>query len=160
VGAKPLGPGRLLNRICLALFFAARLDGAARMSPPKHILVVDLDSDVREVICDLLLDLGYRVSLAASDAAMRAFLETADRVDVIVLDATMDEELDLIDSALLAQSKGIRLVMISGNPPTMEAYHERADQLLHKPFRGAELEQAINHALASGTFGQRDEDPD
>ena len=62
--------------------------------------------------------------------------------------------------ALHARERGIRLVMISGSPVQMGVAHKRADQMLHKPFRGEALERAIQHALASDTFGQRGEDPD
>ena len=128
------------------------------MSHPKHILVVDDDGDVREVICDLLLSLGYRVSLARGGETMRAFLDSPDPVDVIVLDANMPGE-PSVGLALHAKEQGIRLVMISGNPDAMKAADDQADQLLRKPFRREALEWAIRHALASETFGQRSEDP-
>jgi DNA-binding response OmpR family regulator len=129
------------------------------MSAPRHILVVDDDGDVRQIIADLLLDLGYRVSLAAGGEAMGAFLDAADPVDLVVLDATMPGE-PSVSLALRAKENGIRVVMISGSPDKMKAAHDKVDQLLYKPFRSAELARAIHHALASETFGQRTEDPD
>src|SRR4051794_31797681 len=103
------------------------------MNAAKHILVVDHDGDVRQVIADLLLDLGYRVSLAKDPAAMRAFLDTPDLVDLLVIDASTSEE-GTVALAVTAREQGIRVVMISGHPEMMERYHERVDQLLHKPF--------------------------
>src|ERR1700719_2359857 len=58
-----------------------------------------------------------------------------------------------------AKSRGIRVVMISGSPDQMETAEEKADQLLPKPFSAAELERAMQHALASETFGRRGSDP-
>lgn len=130
-----------------------------RSIEPKHILVVDDDGDVLDVVAEFLLDLGYGVSRAASAEQMRGFLETADTVDAIVLDAGVHDEPGL-SLALDAKSKGVRLVMISGHPDLMKLFHRRADQLLHKPFRQADLQRAIQHALLSETFGQRGEDPD
>jgi two-component system, OmpR family, response regulator len=129
------------------------------MSEILHVLVVDDDGDVRDVIANFLLDAGYRVSLAKDGEAMRAFLETPDPVDLIVLDASMPGEPSLT-LALHAKDRGTRLIMISGNPATMEAFHNRADQLLWKPFRQGDLMRAIEHALASETLGQRIVDPE
>ncbi|HEV2549589.1 MAG TPA: response regulator [Stellaceae bacterium] len=124
---------------------------------PKHILVIDHDGDIRDIVAALLSDLGYRVSVAKDAAATRAILD-ADGVNVIVLDASTSDMAD-VSLAIEAKDRGIRLVMISGDPKEMEAFHNRADQLLWKPFRRADLERAIQHAFASHMFGQRVEDP-
>jgi DNA-binding response OmpR family regulator len=124
---------------------------------PKHILVIDHDGDVREVVSEFLLDLGYRVSVGKDAEAARALLD-ADGIDLIVLDASTSDEAG-ISVAMEAKDRGIRLVMISGNPKDMEKFQDRADQLLWKPFRQADLERAIQHAFVSLTFGQRKEDP-
>ena len=62
------------------------------MSPPKHILVVDDNGDVRDVIVAILESYDFRVSYAASRALMCDFLQTADPVDCVVLDALMPGE--------------------------------------------------------------------
>jgi FixJ family two-component response regulator len=129
------------------------------MREPLHVLVVDDDGDVRDIIADLLADLGYRVSVATDGETMRAFLETPHRVGLIVLDATMPGE-ESISLALHAKDLGIRLVMISGDPVRMKEYHDRADQLLWKPFRSADLQLAVERALLSTVSGQRQEDRD
>jgi DNA-binding NtrC family response regulator len=128
------------------------------MAYPKHILVVDHDGDVRQTIADLLLDLGYLVSLAKDAETMRAALAAAN-VQLIVLDATTSD-IEAITLATVARERGIRLVMISGHPTQMEASQERADQLLWKPFAGDALKRAVDYAFASATVGQREEDPD
>jgi two-component system, OmpR family, response regulator len=127
------------------------------MTPPKHILVVDHDGDVRGIIADLLMDLGYRVSSAEDGPAMRGYIESSDRVDLMVLDAN-SSALEAVSLAVQARDEGIRLVMVSGSLSLMQEYHDRADQLLHKPFSGAELERAVQHAFGSDTFGQRKAD--
>ena len=128
------------------------------MTPPRHILVVDHDGDIREVVADLLSDLGYVVTLARDAERMRTLLD-AGGIDLVVLDASTSEA-EEVSLATLARKRGVRLVMISGHPEVMEAFHDRADQLLWKPFAGEALKRAVDHALASGTFGQRREDPD
>ena len=127
------------------------------MRDSLHILVVDDDGDVRDVIANLLVDLGYRVSVANGGERMRAFLETPDPVDLIVLDASMPGE-PSVSLALHAKDRGIRLVMISGDPAKMKEFHDRADQLLWKPFRRTELQLAVERALMSAVPGQRQQD--
>jgi hypothetical protein len=55
---------------------------------------------VREIICALLADLGYRVSEAKTANAMRAFVDPADSVDLIVLNATTSAECSIAVDAL------------------------------------------------------------
>ena len=124
------------------------------MEAPKHILVVDDDRDVRQVIADVLLDLGFRVSLAVDGDAMRAFLESDDPVDVIVLDGLMPGE-HSETLAMHAKTRGIRLIMISGDLEKMQRAEDLGEQLLRKPFRLADLQRAVMAALESDIFGQR-----
>ena len=137
--------------------FRTRLSENGGDVQPKHILVIDHDGDIRDVVSGLLLDLGYQVSVAKDAAATHAILD-ADAIDLIVLDVSTSDMAD-VSLAIEAKDRGIRLVMISGSPKEMELFQTRADQLLWKPFRRADLERAIQHALASHTFGQRREDP-
>src|SRR6185437_6267045 len=104
---------------------------------PKHLLVVDHDGDVREVVAGLLLSLGHRVSVAKNAEEMRALLD-AQEIDLIVLDVGTSD-LRGLSLALETRDKGIRLVMISGNPKAIEAFQDHADQLLRKPFKREEL---------------------
>jgi hypothetical protein len=46
--------------------------------------------------------------------------------------------------------------MISGNAEAMKLADDHSLQLLWKPFGAAELMTAINEALGSGEFGQRE----
>src|SRR4051794_37528230 len=100
------------------------------MTDAKHILVVDHDGDGRAVVADLLLDFGYVVTLAKDAATMRMILD-AGQADLIVLDASTSD-IEALGLATVARDRGIRLVTISGSPDLMEAYQDRADQLLWK----------------------------
>ncbi|HEX3860385.1 MAG TPA: response regulator [Stellaceae bacterium] len=127
------------------------------MDDSKHILVVDNDGDVQGVVVEILQSSGYRVSLADGGVSMRAFIEVPDPIDAIVLDASMPGEAnaDLIEHI---RERGIKLVMISGSIEQIKAAEEKADQLLRKPFRTADLLRAVEIALASGTPGRRSAD--
>jgi DNA-binding response OmpR family regulator len=124
------------------------------MGQSKHILVVDDNGDVREVIVDILQQQNYRVSTASSGSVMRDFLEIGDAVECVILDALMPGEASA-SLALYLKKKRIPVVMISGSPEAMKYAADNGLQLLPKPFRSQELYSAVNTALASGEFGQR-----
>jgi two-component system OmpR family response regulator len=124
------------------------------MSQPKHILVVDDNGDVRDVIVAILESHNFRVSYAASGSLMREFLQSADPVDCVVLDALMPGEGN-ISLVLHLKEVGLPVVVISGSHDAMERAEEYNLQLLRKPFHAQELFDAVNTALASGEFGQR-----
>ena len=122
----------------------------------RHILVVDDDGDVREVIISVLVESGFVTTAATGGVAMRDVLAAATiPIDAIVLDSVMPGEASA-DLALHAKALKIPVVMISGSHDSMTFADEHGLQLLHKPFRMAELLQAIEDAIASGEFGQRD----
>jgi two-component system, OmpR family, response regulator len=117
------------------------------MSQPKHILVVDDDGDVRDVTVAILEENNFRVSSAASGSLMRDFLQTADPVDCVVLDALMPGEAS-ISLVLRLEKVGLPVVVISGSPDAMEHAAENNLQLLRKPFHAQELYDAVNTALS------------
>lgn len=127
------------------------------MPTRNHVLVVDADRASREVATAALLDLGYRVSTADGFVALKAFLD-ATPPDIVLVDApaSLDDSMTL---ALDIEDRGIRLVMVSGAPATMQAFRDRGNQLLHKPFEKKALARALEEALASEAFGQRSQDP-
>jgi DNA-binding NtrC family response regulator len=127
------------------------------MGRGKHILVVDDDGAVRDVIVDVLRHYHYRVSSVSGGASMRNFLNTAASVDCVILDAVMPGEAN-ISLALHLKEVGIPLVIISGNPDAMKYAEDNGLQLLRKPFHSQELCSSVNTALARGEFGQRSQD--
>ena len=124
------------------------------MGQSKHILVVDDNGDVRDVIVDSLQTHDFRVSSAPGGSVMRDFLETGDTIDCVILDVLMPGEASA-SLALHLKERGIPVVMISGTPEAMKYAMDNGLQLLRKPFHLEELYGAVNTALASGEFGQR-----
>lgn len=55
----------------------------------KTILVVEDDYDLRDVVCDVLRDLGYVVLCAGDGREALAVLQARQRVDLILLDLMM-----------------------------------------------------------------------
>jgi len=126
----------------------------AQLHRPKHILVVDDDRDVLDVMTEMLRQHGDRVSAAIGGASMRAILDAGDPVDAVVLDALMPGE-SSHHLALYAKELRLPVVMISGSPDSMKFAIEHDLQLLEKPFTMQQLFDAVEQAIRSGVFGQR-----
>ncbi len=120
----------------------------------KTVLVVEDDRDVREVALAVLEGAGYRVLEAASgEEARRLLLAHPDlRIDALFTDVVMPGELDGIDLAHAArqQRPELRVLFTTGFADLVR--HDRDSQLreamvLRKPYRPAELRQAIGALL-------------
>jgi two-component system, OmpR family, response regulator len=123
-------------------------------SQSKHILVVDDNGDVRDVIVAGLQTYNLRVSSAPNCSVARDFLETGDTVDCVILDVLMPGEASA-SLALHLKERRIPVVMISGSPEAIKYAADNGLQLLRKPFHLQELYSAVNTALAGREFGQR-----
>lgn len=123
---------------------------------PQHVLVVDDDGDVRDVIMGMLQDSGFAATAATGGVVMRDILAAdAAPIAAIVLDALMPGE-ESASLALHAKTLRIPVVMISGSIESIKFAEDNGLQLLRKPFRIPQLIQAVEDAIASGEFGQRD----
>jgi two-component system OmpR family response regulator len=120
----------------------------------KHILVVDDNDDVREVIVNILQKSYYRVSAASGGSVMRDFLETGYTVDCVILDALMPGETSA-SLVLYLKERKIPVVIISGSADAVKYAADNGLPLLLKPFRSQELYSSVSSALANGELGQR-----
>ena len=122
----------------------------------KHILVVDDDSDVLDVLVAMLEESGFLTSQADCGAAMRDVLARLGMaIDAVVLDCLMPGEPGT-ELALYAKELKLPVVMISGSPEALKFSAENGIQLLEKPFRSADLLSAIETAMSSGEFRQHE----
>jgi DNA-binding response OmpR family regulator len=111
-----------------------------------------IDDDVLTVLVEMLGDAGFRVTPADIGGAMRDILGVGNpAIDAVVLDCGMPGE-PSAQLALHAKSLSLPVVMISGHIKAMQFADENGLQLL----RMAGLLNAIDEAMRSGEFGQRD----
>lgn len=127
---------------------------AVPLRSPRHILVADDNPEVLEVIAEMLRQHGDRVSVAIGGESMRAVLDADDPVDAVILDALMPGE-SSDDLAVYARGLRLPVVMVSGSPSSMKFAIEHDLQLLEKPFQMQQLFDALEQAIGSGVFGQR-----
>ncbi|ALG70383.1 chemotaxis protein CheY [Azospirillum thiophilum] len=116
-----------------------------------HVLIVDDDRDIRELVSGYLKRNGLRVTLAAGGRQMRSFLER-DRVDLIVLDIMMpgDDGLVLCRELRAGPHATIPVLMLTARNDEMDrilGLEMGADDYLAKPFAARELLARIKAIL-------------
>jgi two-component system, OmpR family, phosphate regulon response regulator OmpR len=122
-------------------------------SPDKpHVLVVDDDTRLRELLKTFLSRNGFRVSTAKHAAEARQHLDALD-FDLIVLDVMMPGQTGLEFAAELRQSNAVPILMLTamGEPKDRIAGLEKGvDDYLAKPFEARELLLRIQNVLRRG----------
>ncbi|WP_416423474.1 response regulator [Pseudomonas sp. App30] len=120
-------------------------------SRADHVLIVDDDRDIRELVGNYLKKNGFRVTLAADGRAMRSFLE-AGQVDLIVLDIMLpgDDGLVLCRELRAGKHRYIPVLMLTARDDDTDriiGLEMGADDYLVKPFVARELLARINAVL-------------
>lgn len=155
-GPRPDGAGTIradrtaTDALPAATAAAAETDDTAMNAPvAAHILIVDDDREIRELLSRLLTRRGYRVTTAREETEMRRALETA-RIDLIILDIMLPGEDGLTLCRELRASTQIPIIMLTarGEPTDRVIGLEMgADDYLAKPFDARELEARIRAVL-------------
>lgn len=116
-----------------------------------HVLVVDDDREIRDLVSSYLKKNGLRVTTAADGRQMRAFLD-ADRVDLVVLDLMMpgDDGLVLCRELRAGRHKATPILMLTARNDDTDrivGMEMGADDYLAKPFVARELLARIKAIL-------------
>ena len=102
--------------------------------PPKHILLVDDQSEVREV-CRLMLDIEGHTVAEAKDGIEALDLFAKDRFDLVITDFLMPGMNGCDLAAKLKQlAPSQRILLISGYAREVGARPKHVDAILPKPF--------------------------
>ncbi|MDE1187667.1 MAG: response regulator [Pantoea sp.] len=116
-----------------------------------HILVVDDDRDIRELVTDYLIKSGYRATGAANGREMRALL-AANAIDLVVLDIMMpgDDGLTLCRQLRSDPQRNLPILMLTARSEDSDrilGLEMGADDYLIKPFVARELLARIKAIL-------------
>ena len=128
------------------LTMQARLSRAA-VQP--HILVVDDDPLMRQMINDYLLECDLRVSTAGGGADMERVMKEH-VVDLILLDLRLDGEDGMQLARQLRQETDVPLIMVTGRHDEADrvmALEIAADDYVTKPFSNRELLARVRAVL-------------
>jgi len=136
------------------------------MQPPAlgvapHVLVVDDDPSIRQMLVDFLGDYDFRVSAAASGAEMAEALNR-EAVDLMVLDVRLPDEDGIQIARRLREQSDLAIIVITGRRDEADrvmALELGADDYVTKPFSPRELLARIRALLrrTSMRSTQRDE---
>ncbi|GAA0847641.1 response regulator [Cupriavidus pauculus] len=116
-----------------------------------HVLIVDDDREIRELVSTYLTKNGLRVTMAPDGRQMRQFLE-ANAVDLIVLDVMLpgDDGLVLCRELRAGKHKATPILMLTARDDETDriiGLEMGADDYLTKPFAARELLARIKAVL-------------
>lgn len=117
--------------------------------PDTHLLVVDDDTELRNLLGDYLRKNGYQVSLAADGVAMQALL-AEHSIDLIVLDLMLPGEDGLVLCRNLRAHSNLPVIMLTARGDETDriiGLEMGADDYLPKPFNPRELLARIKSVL-------------
>jgi DNA-binding response OmpR family regulator len=113
-----------------------------------HILVVDDDQRIRQMLTRYFEQEGYRISVAADGPAMRAQLN--DSVDLVLLDVVMPGEDGLTLAREIRASSDVGIIMLTGRDDVLDrvvGLEVGADDYIAKPFHLREVMARVRSVL-------------
>lgn len=119
------------------------------LSPSEHLLVVDDDPQLRELLARYLGEQGFRVSAVADARGMDALL-AREQPDLIILDLMLPGEDGLSIARRLRANNHIPIIMLSARGEEVDrivGLEVGADDYLPKPFNPRELLARIRAVL-------------
>ena len=131
------------------------------MSDIGHILIVDDQKEIREIVEEYLTGEGYRVSTARDGVGMRRVLSQA-HVDLVILDVMLPGEDGLTLARSLRSESGIGIIILTGRGETVDriiGLEMGADDYLPKPFHLRELLARVKSVLRRVRSPTRDNPP-
>jgi two-component system, OmpR family, phosphate regulon response regulator OmpR len=114
-----------------------------------HLLIVDDDTRIRELLQKFLGGKGFRVTVAADAAEARRKLEGLD-FDLLVLDVMMPGETGLALTKSLREIRDVPVILLTARAESesrIAGLEAGADDYLPKPFEPRELVLRINNIL-------------
>ena len=119
------------------------------MKDIEHILVVDDQKEICELVEQYLSNEGYRVSVAPDGAAMRRAMAQGP-VDLVVLDLMLPGEDGLTLARELREQSTVGIIILTGRGETVDriiGLEMGADDYLPKPFNLRELLARVKSVL-------------
>ncbi|THK36203.1 response regulator [Ensifer sp. MPMI2T] len=116
---------------------------------PEHILVVDDDSRIRQMLSRYFEDEGYRVSLAGDGREMRECLDKHS-ADIILLDLVLPGEDGLTLARDIRARSDVPIIMLTGRNDVVDrivGLEVGADDYIAKPFHLREVLARVRGVL-------------
>ena len=117
-----------------------------------HLLIIDDDSRIRELLAKYLGEHGFRVTAAANAADARHRLSGL-TFDLLIVDVMMPGESGMELTKSLRETMAVPILMLTARAEAdsrIEGLESGADDYLSKPFEPRELLLRINNILKRG----------
>jgi two-component system phosphate regulon response regulator OmpR len=114
-----------------------------------HLLVVDDDTRIRNLLRQFLTENGFRVTVAGTAAEARRKLAGLD-FDLLVLDVMMPGESGVELTKSLRAERDVPILMLTETDNRITGLEAGADDYLPKPFDPRELILRVNNILRRG----------
>ena len=121
-----------------------------------HILVVDDDSRIRDLLARYLQDHGFRVTTAIDAASARATMRSLS-FDLLILDVMMPQESGIEFARSLQNESRVPILMLTARAEPeqrIEGLETGVDDYLAKPFEPRELLLRVSNVLRRGGAAQ------
>jgi two-component system, OmpR family, response regulator len=122
---------------------------AGAMTDIGHILIVDDQKEICDMVQDYLSSEGYRVSTAHEGAGMRRVMSQSG-VDLVILDLMLPGEDGLTLARSLREESTVGIIILTGRGETVDriiGLEMGADDYLPKPFHLRELLARVKSVL-------------
>jgi two-component system OmpR family response regulator len=122
------------------------------MSESGHILVVDDEQEICDLVRDYLTDEGFRITTAQDGAGLREVLARGP-VDLVILDLVLPGEDGLQLARELRSQSDVGIIILTGRGETVDriiGLEMGADDYLPKPFHLRELLARVRSVLRRG----------
>ena len=120
----------------------------------KIVVVIEDEAPIRQMIANVLLDLGYAVLEAADGPSGLRLLETATRVDLLVTDVGLPGGLNgrQVADAARVERPGLRVLFITGFSYNSElgggAALDPGMEIMRKPFTLTAFVAKVNELIS------------
>lgn len=150
-----VGVGTCVTLVLPVAATAVRQDEAATVPGDRQaaragesVLVVDDESDLRQIIREWLVAAGYRVALAETPAEALKRVQ-AEHFDLMLTDVVMPGPMDgaALARAIMQHHPGTRVLLMSGYADDALDGARQQWRVLEKPFRRDELAHAVRREL-------------
>ena len=119
------------------------------MTDQAHILVVDDDPRIRQMLSRYFESEGFRVSTAENGAAMRTCLDRA-KVDLVLLDLVLPGEDGIQLAKEIRSRSNVGIIMLTGRSDMVDrvvGLEVGADDYIAKPFHLREVQARVRSVL-------------
>jgi DNA-binding response OmpR family regulator len=119
-----------------------------------HILVVDDQQEICDLVREYLTDEGFRVTTASDGAGLREAI-AREAIDLVILDLVLPGEDGLQLAQELRRQSDVGIIMLTGRGETVDriiGLEMGADDYLSKPFHLRELLARVRSVLRRGSM--------